>query len=523
MGLYIRKSVRVGPLRFNLSTSGIGVSTGIPGFRLGIGPRGTQIHLGRGGFYYRQTISHRASQKMNSHARPETMQPDRVWTHGPMAHLDLGNVADMVDTNSSDLLHEIKQKRARFVFWPVGLAAILVIVATYCTGSLAQSLVLPSIILLSVATIVMHEWDQLRKSVVLMYDLDKDSMLAYENLCTAFDDLRSCSAVWQVTSHGQVYDPKYQAGANHLINRKSISLTYCDPPFIKTNLLVPSLTLGNRSWYLLPDRALIYASNDVGAVDYEAIEFTTSHSDFVEDGAVPADAMILKYTWKFVNKNGRRDHRFNDNKEIPVCRYELLHLSVPSGVQELLQISQMGIASRVQSAVSEVVQEIFTAKVAEKVRLIEEERRRNQELAERATNSSKLITDEAAKDSSSPVESDDVYTALFELCCTIMISDGRASTSEKETIRDVMRRVNSKWPDDELDRRIVLFIDDVRSLGYSSVLSRSMSRLPLFKGKGRDKVLLKSIDLVAKADGAIAKREIELCDRIRKFMDNGDS
>ena len=104
-----------------------------------------------------------------------------------------------------------------------------------------------------------------------------------------------------------------------------------------------------------------------------------------------------------------------------------------------------------------------------------------------------------------------------------MISDGRASTSEKETIREVMRRVNSKWPDDELDRRIVLFIDDVRSLGYSSVLSRSMSRLPLFKGKGRDKVLLKSIDLVAKADGAIAKREIELCDRIRKFMDNGDS
>ena len=39
MGFYIRKSVRVGPLRFNLSSSGIGVSTRIPGNRIGMEPR----------------------------------------------------------------------------------------------------------------------------------------------------------------------------------------------------------------------------------------------------------------------------------------------------------------------------------------------------------------------------------------------------------------------------------------------------------------------------------------------------
>jgi hypothetical protein len=38
MGFYIRKSVSVGPFRFNLSKSGIGVSTGIMGFRVGSGP-----------------------------------------------------------------------------------------------------------------------------------------------------------------------------------------------------------------------------------------------------------------------------------------------------------------------------------------------------------------------------------------------------------------------------------------------------------------------------------------------------
>ncbi|MFM7316607.1 MAG: DUF4236 domain-containing protein, partial [bacterium] len=38
MGFYFRKSIGVGPFRFNLSKSGIGVSTGIPGFRISQSP-----------------------------------------------------------------------------------------------------------------------------------------------------------------------------------------------------------------------------------------------------------------------------------------------------------------------------------------------------------------------------------------------------------------------------------------------------------------------------------------------------
>jgi hypothetical protein len=57
MTFYIRKSISAGPFRFNLSKSGIGVSTGIKGLRVGMGPRGNYIHMGRNGLYYRKTIS----------------------------------------------------------------------------------------------------------------------------------------------------------------------------------------------------------------------------------------------------------------------------------------------------------------------------------------------------------------------------------------------------------------------------------------------------------------------------------
>src|SRR5205085_8715676 len=56
MGFFFRKSVKSGPLRFNFSKSGVGVSAGVRGARVSTGPRGTYINVGRNGFYYRQKI-----------------------------------------------------------------------------------------------------------------------------------------------------------------------------------------------------------------------------------------------------------------------------------------------------------------------------------------------------------------------------------------------------------------------------------------------------------------------------------
>jgi len=57
MGLYLRKSFRAGPVRFNLSKSGIGISGGVKGARISVGPRGTYVHCGRHGLYYRKHLS----------------------------------------------------------------------------------------------------------------------------------------------------------------------------------------------------------------------------------------------------------------------------------------------------------------------------------------------------------------------------------------------------------------------------------------------------------------------------------
>jgi len=60
VAFYIRKSVSFGPIRFNLSKSGVGASVGVTGFRVGVRPNGkSYLHAGRYGLYAREELDGR--------------------------------------------------------------------------------------------------------------------------------------------------------------------------------------------------------------------------------------------------------------------------------------------------------------------------------------------------------------------------------------------------------------------------------------------------------------------------------
>src|ERR1700721_1027272 len=98
MGFYLRKSLSVGPFRFNLSKSGIGLSTGIKGFRIGTGPRGNYVHMGRGGIYFRQTLP-----TPGVHAKG--IMPDALSEPSGIQfrEIESAGVTQMVDSSSSAL------------------------------------------------------------------------------------------------------------------------------------------------------------------------------------------------------------------------------------------------------------------------------------------------------------------------------------------------------------------------------------------------------------------------------------
>jgi hypothetical protein len=346
MSFYLRKSIRVGPFRFNLSKSGVGVSAGIKGFRLGTGPRGNYVHMGRSGLYYRTTLPAKSNdehQPLLDHPS-EILNETELATHAPLEEIESANIFQMTDSSSSDLLNELNSKRKKIRFWPIAL-----ILGGVLTAMIPWPAV--GIILTTLAIMIAYYYDQLRKTVVLFYELEDDIEPLFNSLHHAAKEMSSCKRVWHIEAEGKVHDKKYHAGADNLVTRKTTTIEIKSPPFVKTNIAVPVIGVGKQKLYFFPDRVLVFENNAVGGIDYKNLNINTYVSNFIEAEKVPRDAQVVGKTWKYVNKKGGPDKRFSDNPEFPIAEYGYIDFTSKTGLNERICLSRTDKAEYFQKAI----------------------------------------------------------------------------------------------------------------------------------------------------------------------------
>jgi len=358
MGFYLRKSISVGPLRFNLSKSGIGVSAGVKGLRFGAGPRGNYVHMGRGGLYYRATIP------SSSHSQPRLQPANSIdpvipsGTHAPLEEIESADISRIADSSSQELLNELNQKRNKTRLWPIAATVSTLILFVGLSSVWPNWLLLITLVAGLAVTYVAFSHDALAKTVVLFYDFDPEMEEAYGQLHSAAEKIAGCSAAWHIEAQGNVHDRKYHAGASSLVRRKATFIRKAEPPYVKSNIETIAIGVGRQTLHFFPDRVLIYDSNGVGAVGYQELRVNVKPSRFIEDGAPPQDAKVVDRTWKYVNKSGGPDRRFKDNRELPICLYDEISLSSQTGLNEVLQISRCDIAGAFAEAISTLARKI---------------------------------------------------------------------------------------------------------------------------------------------------------------------
>lgn len=349
MGFYIRKSIKVGPFRYNLSSSGIGVSVGFKGLRVGTGPRGNYIHIGGGGLYYRKSFY---APRMDGRREALPPNPTSANLAPGMVPVASAGAESMVASNSMELLQELNDKQRKMRLAPLawtGSILILVTMAGYEAPTWAIGLAL---ILLAIAIRLAHQRDALVKSTVLFYQLDGAPERAYQDLLEAFEAVARIDGKWMVIAQGLTGDLKRNAGATYNVSRKPIYAQLADPPMVKSNIAVPSLKLGEDTLYFFPDRILIFGPRGVGAIAYEDISFRIGATRFIEHGSVPRDAEQVDTTWLYVNKGGGPDRRFKNNRRLPVMRYEEIQITSGSGLNKFLQLSRVGLAAGFANALN---------------------------------------------------------------------------------------------------------------------------------------------------------------------------
>jgi hypothetical protein len=239
-------------------------------------------------------------------------------------------VLALQDGTFADLLRELNEKARQAhlsvvvptVLGIIGFGAVFVVGPQ---GAWLAALALPGWLI--------GRWlDSYKRTSVLFYDLEGEQQGKYLRLTDAFDHLMACSCKWHVQARGAINDMmtrKRNAGATNLVNRKDTGLTYALPAIVKSNVTPPSLRAGRQTLYFFPDVVLVADGNQFGAISYPDLRVEYQPSRFIEDGRVPSDAQVVDHTWQYTNKSGGPDRRFNNNRQLPVCLYDSLHLSSP--------------------------------------------------------------------------------------------------------------------------------------------------------------------------------------------------
>ena len=271
MPFYIRKSISAGPFRFNLSKSGLGLSVGIKGLRLGlVGPRGHYIHAGRGGLYYRASLNPAAPRRQPLDPKVQEPQLEKREQYSDaavqMIEIESGDVLEMRDERFQELLDEIKAKQSQIryeVLFGCGMVG-LGLATVFLIGQTG----LP-ILALSVPAWGAGRWlDSYKRRSVLFYELDDEATKAYEAMTHAFDDMMRCSGKWYLQASGVVRDLntwKHSAGATQIVSSKATTLAYSVPKIIATNITPPSIQAGRQTVHFFPDAAFVVQGNKVGA------------------------------------------------------------------------------------------------------------------------------------------------------------------------------------------------------------------------------------------------------------------
>lgn len=348
MRVSFAKSVKFGAVRFNFSGSGIGMSVGIPGLRIGTGPRGAYIGGGMAGFRYRKSLG--TGSALAASSRQPTPAPRLQLETAPLPTVvgtvehEAKSVLQLTDATGDALIQSMNEQRRKTALWPFAAAlSVLLLMMLKDPSNQWPSFVMPVLFALSIAFVAWVYWrDKMRKLTVLFFEPDSSTITHFEAIAQGVQSAASSRRVQAVAATSRYFDTKYSAGASSGLKLTSASCQTGQAPGVVANVDVPILQASKITLAFYPDRVLAFQGNTVGAIDYAELEAKNSPVTFVESGSVPSDATITGKTWQYVNKKGGPDKRFKNNREMPLCRYNELHLTTDRGLDVYLMCSRDG-------------------------------------------------------------------------------------------------------------------------------------------------------------------------------------
>jgi len=187
-------------------------------------------------------------------------------------------------------------------------------------------------VIIPIVGIVFKVVARIKFSIRYEYSNDSEILNAHVRRIKAWLVLSECKMIWQVIHKSNVSNRKKNAGAGLNINRVICSIEKSKPFYINGIFDAIQIKLNKEKVILLPEYVLIIKNINIKILSYDDINIHSSHGSFIESESVPKDAIVIRSTWQYVNKNGSPDKRYKDNRQIPVCQYGNVRVSSELGL-----------------------------------------------------------------------------------------------------------------------------------------------------------------------------------------------
>jgi hypothetical protein len=197
--------------------------------------------------------------------------------------------------------------------------------------------------------VLVHRKNREKRTTQLIYDLSDSAKAQQEEVEGSLGHLGRSGAIWRLDSQSAITDWKRNAGAAYNVQRERISLGRSSPARVESNVVPLCLDLGKLKLFFLPDQLLYWQRGTFASIEYGDLKVASASTRFIEESVQTSDSQQVGNTWRYVRKDGGPDRRFNNNRQLPIMLYGVVHATSPGGLNLVFHTSRPDSASSFQT------------------------------------------------------------------------------------------------------------------------------------------------------------------------------
>lgn len=164
------------------------------------------------------------------------------------------------------------------------------------------------------------------------FNLEPGDRFEWSNLINLFSSLCQVDRLWLAEKEWINLDHRRNAGAGSFsirsISTAMLIQTKCTTGFdVVLNVSSFAIKCNYCKILFLPGGIIISRRGKLASYSFAQIQITSGSVEFIEEEYIPKDTEIVGYTWRFVNKDGTPDRRFNGNEQLAICKYGVIRIT----------------------------------------------------------------------------------------------------------------------------------------------------------------------------------------------------